>query len=130
MTEKTVLVGLSGGVDSAAVALLLKEEGYRVHGCYLRFCEENDEERARRVAENLGIPFSVTDRRKSFERRVVRPFVEKYRQGFTPNPCVECNREMKIRCLLEEAEIEALIAEGLGSILFLSGPQGPRLSGY
>lgn len=101
---KSVLVGLSGGVDSAAVAKLLLEAGYRVHGTYLRFCADSDPEQARLVAEKLGIPFSVVNHVKAFEHQVVEPFVETYRRGRTPNPCVECNRKMKIASLLQEAD--------------------------
>ncbi len=98
------MVGLSGGVDSAAVAKLLLEEGYRVHGTYLQFCVDSDPEPARLVAEKLGIPFSVVNHVKAFEHQVMAPFVETYRRGRTPNPCVECNRKMKIASLLREAD--------------------------
>ncbi len=101
---KKVLVGLSGGVDSAAVARLLQNEGYQVWGTYLAFCPDSDPERARLVAERLGIPFTVVNRKRSFENQVIRPFVETYRQGRTPNPCVECNRKMKIASLIREAD--------------------------
>lgn len=104
MSMEKVLVGLSGGVDSTAVALLLKEKGYEVHGVYLDFCGEKGEERARFAAERLGIPFYTVNRRRRFETRVVKPFAEAYEKGLTPNPCVECNRCMKFACLLEEAD--------------------------
>lgn len=102
--KKSVLVGLSGGVDSAAVAKILLDQGYRVFGTYLALCPGADPERARLVAARLGIPFSVVDRRKAFEKKVIRPFVETYREGKTPNPCVECNRHVKIAYLLAEAD--------------------------
>lgn len=98
-----VLVGLSGGVDSAATALLLKQQGYDVHGVCFLFCPGSDPEGARRIAEKLEIPFHVAKRQKRFENRVIHPFVETYEEGRTPNPCVECNRKMKFACLLEEA---------------------------
>lgn len=101
---KRVLVGLSGGVDSAAVALILKREGYQVHGAYLSLCPNSDPEPARNVAEALGIPFVVANYKKSFENRVMRPFLEAYRTGKTPNPCVECNRYVKIAALLKTAD--------------------------
>ena len=62
-----VLVGLSGGVDSTAVALLLKEQGYEVYGVYLSFCSGAGEERARYAAEKLGIPFAVAKRERRFK---------------------------------------------------------------
>lgn len=99
-----VLVGLSGGVDSTAVALLLQEEGYEVHGVYLSFCHGDGEERARYVAQKLGIPFTVAKRERRFLNRVIAPFLSTYEKGLTPNPCVECNRCMKFACLLEEAD--------------------------
>ncbi len=99
-----VLVGLSGGVDSAAVALILKEMGYEVHGVYLSFCPDEDEKGARCVAEKLGIPFYVSHREKSFVKKVVKPFVEAFKSGITPNPCVECNRKMKFHSLLQVAD--------------------------
>lgn len=102
--KKSVLVGLSGGVDSAAVAKILLDQGYRVYGAFLALCPGADSERARLVAARLEIPFSVVDRRKAFEKKVIRPFIETYREGKTPNPCVECNRYVKMAYLLKEAD--------------------------
>ena len=99
-----VLVGLSGGVDSAATALILKEKGYEVHGVYLSFCPEGDIEGARCVAEKLGIPFYVSKRERSFRKKVVEPFVAAFKSGITPNPCVECNRNMKFASLIAVAD--------------------------
>ncbi len=99
-----VLVGLSGGVDSAAAAKLLLEQGYEVHGVFLSFCPHSDPSAARYTAEKLGIPFCVVHREKRFEKEVVVPFVECYMAGETPNPCVECNRRMKFSSLLAEAD--------------------------
>lgn len=99
-----VLVGLSGGVDSTAVALLLQEKGYEVHGVYLDFCGEGGETRARYAAEKLGIPLTVAKRKRRFYNQVIAPFASVYEKGLTPNPCVECNRRMKFACLLEEAD--------------------------
>ncbi len=101
---ESVLVGLSGGVDSAVSVRLLKEQGYRVHGTYLAFCPESDPEPAARLAQALDIPFSVVEDRKGFEKKVVRPFVDAFCGGETPNPCVNCNRVMKIPALLREAD--------------------------
>jgi len=99
-----VLVGLSGGADSALTALLLREQGYEVFGAYLSFCPLSDPTGAKRVAEKLGIPLSVVHREKAFREKVIRPFVRTYCSGKTPNPCVECNRRMKIPELLKEAD--------------------------
>ncbi len=105
---KRVLVGLSGGVDSAAVAKLLLQEGWEVSACYLSFCEGADPDGAALVAKKLGIPFTVLHRERRFNNHVIRPFVETYCAGRTPNPCVECNRKMKIACLLEEADRQGI----------------------
>lgn len=101
---KTVLVGLSGGVDSAAAARLLLKEGYDVRGAYLSFCPHSDPSAARYTAEKLGIPFTVVHGEKRFEKEVIRPFIQSYLDGDTPNPCVECNRKMKFRALLAAAD--------------------------
>jgi tRNA-specific 2-thiouridylase len=104
MRKETIAVGLSGGADSAATARMLMEQGYRVHGIFLSFCEGASSEQAEKVASELRIPLSVVDRRKEFRKKIILPFLATYRKGKTPNPCVECNRKMKIACLLEEAD--------------------------
>lgn len=99
-----VYVAMSGGVDSAAAALLLLEAGHRVHGVTLLLREqgqEEDVESARSVAERLGIPHTVLDRKTLFHRQVVEPFIRAYGEGRTPNPCVDCNRCVKFGTLLE-----------------------------
>lgn len=101
MGDKVVL-GLSGGVDSAVAARLLEEAGYQVHGLYL----DNGlpgAQAARAAAESLGIPLTVRDVRRDMEEAVCRPFAEGYLRGETPNPCIVCNPAVKFRALLEEA---------------------------
>ncbi len=108
-----VLVGMSGGVDSAVAALLLKEEGYDVAGVTLRTwigsdgedsrcCEIDD---ARETARRIGIPYHVFNRVPDFEEKVVRPFIDDYLRGVTPNPCVLCNRVIKWEYLLYYAKV-------------------------
>ena len=103
-----VIVGMSGGVDSAAAAYLLKQAGYDVVGVTLRTwvgadgedsrcCEIDD---ARETARILGIPYHVFNCVSDFEKKVVRPFIADYLHGLTPNPCVVCNREIKWERLL------------------------------
>ena len=93
------LVGLSGGADSAYAASLLKKRGFAVEGVYLKMFKEADPAPALKAAEELGIPLHVVDCQRAFEERVLCHFVDSYKRGRTPNPCVECNRYVKIRML-------------------------------
>ena len=101
-----VVVGLSGGVDSAVCAALLCEQGRDVAGLYLRNVDDGGEAEAsaRAAAEALDISFSVCDIRADMEARVIRNFRESYLRGHTPNPCVVCNPAVKFPALLREAE--------------------------
>jgi tRNA-specific 2-thiouridylase len=109
-----VLVGLSGGVDSAVAAALLVEQGHEVAAGYMKNwindegipgdCPwEKDIEDARAVARTLGIEFRVIDLIDSYRNRIVDYLVEGYRSGITPNPDVWCNREMKFGVFLDYA---------------------------
>lgn len=110
-----VAVGMSGGVDSSVTAYLLKEEGYEVIGLtmsiavfpserYEACCSLNSINDAIRVARYLGIPHYVINLRKEFEERIIKYFIESYKKGYTPNPCVFCNRLIKFDLLLRKAE--------------------------
>ena len=96
--SKICFVALSGGVDSAATALVLKEKGYDVRGVILRLKPDNladgDIEDAKRVAEHLNIPLTVLDRREEF-KKITDYFCNEYLCGRTPNPCVLCNPTIK-----------------------------------
>ncbi len=104
-----VIIGMSGGVDSATAAYLLKEAGYEVIGVTMktwtgedsRCCEMAD---AREMALRMGITHYVRGAAADFERCVARPFIEDYLSGRTPNPCVECNRHVKWAALLSAAD--------------------------
>lgn len=100
-----VLIGLSGGVDSAVAAALLKDKGYSVHGITLRLTdgETGFIDDAGKVAETLGIPFDVLDFRDKFKTLVEEAFVEEFKSGRTPNPCVICNKEIKFGVLFDYA---------------------------
>lgn len=99
-----IVVGLSGGVDSAVAAWLLKKEGHDVIGCRMRTFDTKEsfieEESARSVAEHLEIPLIIKDYRKEFEEQVIDYFAKEYSAGRTPNPCLICNRKVKWQSLL------------------------------
>ncbi len=108
--KKKVFIGLSGGVDSSVAALLLKQAGHEVIGVHLRCfnvdgCGEKDANDARRVAEELKIPFYVFDYEEEYKKRVVEYMVAGYERGETPNPDVMCNREIKFGLFFEKAMI-------------------------
>lgn len=111
---------MSGGVDSSVAAAILKNQGHDVVGVFMKFwsprlgatrlargenkcCSAEAQADARKVATKLNIPFYVIDARKEFKKRVVDYFIEEYKKGRTPNPCVECNRWIKFGFLLEKA---------------------------
>lgn len=108
-----VVVGLSGGVDSAVAAYLLREAGYEVIGVTLRTWEADDGSEslccdiddARAVANRLGIKYVPVNCTSDFQRYVVDPFSKSYLRGMTPNPCIECNRYVKWDKLLYYARI-------------------------
>ncbi|MFP6892600.1 MAG: tRNA 2-thiouridine(34) synthase MnmA [Opitutales bacterium] len=113
--NERVMVALSGGVDSAVAAALLVDAGHEVEGVYVKTWEHEtdvlgdcpgaqDLADAQDVAECLGIPFEVVNFVDFYQENVVRPMVEGYRNGITPNPDVTCNRRMKFGKLLEHAE--------------------------
>lgn len=107
-----VVVAMSGGVDSSVAAALLVRDGHEVIGVAMRLwagpsesgcCSLDDFLDARRVANRIGIPFYVMDFSVPFERHVVRPFVEEYLSGRTPNPCALCNQFVKFDALWQRA---------------------------
>ena len=100
--EKVVL-GLSGGVDSALCARLLLEKGHPVTGVYLDTGHGGVEE-AHKAALELGIPFCSVDVREQLEEKVIAPFMEGYRRGITPIPCIFCNPAVKFHVLWQKAQ--------------------------
>lgn len=136
----SVVVAMSGGVDSSVAAGLLVEQGHEVIGVHMKLhagapsgttghcCGLDDALDARRVADRLGIPFYVMDLTDAFERAVMDDLADTYLAGRTPNPCVQCNGVLKFRVLLARAR--ALGASHLATghyARILPTPDGPRL---
>lgn len=118
MEQRTVVVGMSGGVDSSVAAYLLKKQGYRVIGVTMQIWQDEEtavqEENggccglsavddARRVANRLNIPYYVMNFKSEFKEKVIDYFVDEYVHGRTPNPCIACNRYVKWEALLERS---------------------------
>jgi tRNA-uridine 2-sulfurtransferase len=110
---QTVVVAMSGGVDSSVAALLLKEQGYHVIGMFMKNWEEKDEqgqcrsakelEDVARVCDQIQIPFYAVNFVKEYWEHVFAHFLDELKQGHTPNPDILCNREIKFKVLLEKA---------------------------
>lgn len=96
-----VVIGISGGVDSAVAAINLLEQGYEVIGVTFLFTEEFDPSDAIEVAKKLNIEHYILDYRKIFKEKVIDKFIDDYNKGLTPNPCVLCNRHVKLNFLYE-----------------------------
>lgn len=105
--KKRVLVALSGGVDSAVCAFVLKERGYDVSGIMLRLYDKTESEDyndAKTLCEKLSIDFHYPDYRDYFREQVIDRFAKSYMSGETPNPCVDCNRYVKLPLVFKYAE--------------------------
>ena len=113
------LIAMSGGVDSSVAAKLTQAAGYDCIGCTMKLfeqppgeedptnsrscCSLDDAEDARSIATRLGMPFYVFNYQEDFRRSVIEPFIEDYVNGRTPNPCINCNRDLKFGALLQRA---------------------------
>ncbi len=114
-SKPKVVIGLSGGVDSAVACVLLQKQGYEVIGLTLNVYAPDDDRKAaffqmaseaEAVAGKLGIAHKVLDVQKEFEEIVIASFMEAYQNGRTPNPCALCNPNIKFRFLLSQMEQE------------------------
>lgn len=138
---KTVVVAMSGGVDSAVTALVMRERGYRVVGMNLRLFSPDDPDHranpccglpalddARRTAHRIGVPFYALDMEHEFAESVIERFVDDYASGRTPNPCLECNRHVKFRHLVFKArQLGAdCLATGHYARIVLGDPTAPE----
>jgi tRNA-specific 2-thiouridylase len=122
--SSTVLVAMSGGVDSSVAACLLQEAGHDVVGSHLKLvhtggvdhgcCGPQAEADARAVADRAGFPFEVVDMSEAFEDRVIGDFLAEHGSGRTPNPCVRCNERIKFGAFLDLAATRgfAFVATG------------------
>lgn len=114
MSKKTVAIGLSGGVDSSVAALLLKNQGFHVIALFMKNWEEKDKngickstqdfEDVARVCERLEIPYYSMNFVQEYWDRVFTEFIEGLKKGYTPNPDILCNREIKFKFFLEKAQ--------------------------
>ena len=132
---KKVLLGMSGGVDSSAAALVLQRAGYAVAGVTLSLQGEKTRrsdavQDARRVAEKLGIEHRVIDLTEEFDRHVVAPFAADYLAGRTPNPCVACNRHIKFGAMLRYALAEGFDAVATGHYAVVEQDEAGRYQLY
>lgn len=131
MDKKNVLIGLSGGVDSAVAAAILKEEGFHVEGFYMKNgFPGKSENAARNAADKLNIPLHIEDMTNLFRREIVSYFFREYVTGRTPNPCVICNNKIKFFSLMKMAKQCGFyyIATGhYARIVNLGGENGYRI---
>jgi len=108
---------MSGGIDSSVAAALLKKRGFQVEGVFMKLSPvspENEENQVRQICNFLEIPFRVLDLRKEFKNKIINSFIEDYKKGLTPNPCVVCNKEIKFGLSLNDvlSKNDVLMATG------------------
>lgn len=111
--KKTVIIGMSGGVDSSVSALLLKQQGYHVIGLFMKNWEDKDTtgvchaaqdfDDVRQVCDRIGIPYYSINFVEEYRNEVFKYFIDDLKKGLTPNPDILCNREIKFKVFLEKA---------------------------
>src|SRR5680860_379740 len=115
--RKRIVVAMSGGVDSAVAAKLLKDQGHDLMGIFLHFwkdsgsnevenkcCSLSALQDARQVCQKIGIPLYTLNFSEIFKKKVVDNFLDEYKNGRTPNPCVRCNKLVKLGLLISKAK--------------------------
>jgi tRNA-uridine 2-sulfurtransferase len=129
--QKTVVVGLSGGVDSAVAALLLKREGYNVIGAFMKNFSQTknpftgecnwveEKKMAQRVAVHLGIKFVMFDFEKEYTNWIIKEMYKSYSKGLTPNPDVTCNTLIKFPLFWKEAKKLGVDYIAMGALCFI-----------
>jgi tRNA-specific 2-thiouridylase len=127
-SQTTIMVAMSGGVDSSVTAALLQQRGYTVVGVFMLLAQADgliQAERARRIADSLGICLEVVDLAAEFKRQVLDYFSGAYQAGKTPNPCVVCNRTIKFGLLREFGRSLGITAMATGHYARTAvGPDG------
>ena len=103
--KKRVLLGMSGGVESTASAILLKKQGYEVVGAtMIMYCNQKIAEDAKKMCEKLGIEHHIFNYENEFRCQVINKFISEYENASTPNPCIECNKYLKFGAFYEKAK--------------------------
>ena len=132
-SKQSVLLGMSGGVDSSTAAYLLKKQGFNVTGITLAMFNENDSDFQKNVKDAkdtcklLNIPYLVFNVEKDFKKYVVDYFISEYENGRTPNPCVICNRFVKFEGLLTKADELGIKYISTGHYASVEGKNGKYL---
>lgn len=131
--KKKVLVGVSGGIDSSMSLFLLQKQGWDCRAVYLQLPKwmkekSSTQNQAKKICQKLNIPFFVLDVKKEFKNKIVNYFVQEYKTGRTPNPCIICNPQLKFKKLLEFAKKNKIAYVATGHYAQIN--KDPKLKTY